>query len=183
MTAWVIWRLEGARSHAQLVTHDGVQINFLTGNTYLKYGFRGTHSSQSLVEVSSKMKVRILPALTDNYMYLVVDEATKEAAIVDPVAPEVVVEAVKEENVSLTTVLTTHHHWDHAGMMLDVYQLERFESLNIISGGNAKLVQLLSDLNLSVLGGDDRIDCLTRKVGHGDKLKVGGLDVTWDAIQ
>ena len=67
------------------------------------------------------MKVRILPALTDNYMYLVVDEATKEAAIVDPVAPEVVVEAVKEENVSLTTVLTTHHHWDHAGLMLIDY--------------------------------------------------------------
>ena len=61
------------------------------------------------------MKVRILPALTDNYMYLVVDEATKEAAIVDPVAPEVVVDAIKQENVSLTTVLTTHHHWDHAG--------------------------------------------------------------------
>ena len=86
-----------------------------TGNTYLKYGFRGTHSSQSLVKLSSKMRVRILPALTDNYMYLVVDEATKEAAIVDPVAPEVVVEAIKQENVSLTTVLTTHHHWDHAG--------------------------------------------------------------------
>ena len=86
-----------------------------TGNTYLKYGSRGTHSSQSLVEVSPKMRVRILPALTDNYMYLVVDEATGEAAIVDPVAPEVVVNAVKQENVTLTTVLTTHHHWDHAG--------------------------------------------------------------------
>ena len=86
-----------------------------TGNTYLKYGFRGTHSSQSLVKLSSTMRVRILPALTDNYMYLVMDEATKEAAIVDPVAPEVVVDAIKQENVSLTTVLTTHHHWDHAG--------------------------------------------------------------------
>jgi len=153
-------RLFGAVSkHLPECFNSGVTAAYFKGNTYLKYGFRGTHSSQSLVEVSSKMKVRILPALTDNYMYLVVDEATKEAAIVDPVTPEVVVEAVKEENVSLTTVLTTHHHWDHAG-------------------GNAKLVQLLSHLNLSVLGGDDRIDCLTRKVGHGDKLKVGGLDVT-----
>ena len=97
----------------------GVHINLprllRTGNTYLKYGSRGTHSSQSLVEVSPKMRVRILPALTDNYMHLVVDEATGEAAIVDPVAPEVVVNAVKQENVTLTTVLTTHHHWDHAG--------------------------------------------------------------------
>ena len=33
------------------------------------------------------MKVHILPALSDNYMYLV-DEKTQEAAIVDPVEPK-----------------------------------------------------------------------------------------------
>ena len=33
-------------------------------------------------------------------------------------------------------------------------------------------------MNLSVLGGDDRIEALTKKVAHGDKVKVGGLDVT-----
>lgn len=57
------------------------------------------------------MRVRILPALSDNYMYLLIDEESNEAAIVDPVAPEDVVQAVKEEKVSLTTVMTTHHHW------------------------------------------------------------------------
>lgn len=40
-----------------------------------------------------------------------VDDATKEAAIVDPVAPETVMDAVKAEGLSLTTILTTHHHW------------------------------------------------------------------------
>lgn len=34
------------------------------------------------------MKVEILPALTDNYMYLLIDQDTKEAAIVDPVQPQ-----------------------------------------------------------------------------------------------
>ncbi len=57
------------------------------------------------------MTVKLLPALSDNYMYLIVDKATKEAAIVDPVRPEEVVSAVKSEGVNLTTVLTTHHHW------------------------------------------------------------------------
>ena len=33
------------------------------------------------------MKVRLIPALADNYMYLVIDEKTREAAIVDPVEP------------------------------------------------------------------------------------------------
>lgn len=40
-----------------------------------------------------------------------IDEETQKAAIVDPVNPTAALEAVQEENVSLTTVLTTHHHW------------------------------------------------------------------------
>ena len=49
--------------------------------------------------------------LSFNILLKIVDEATNEAAIVDPVAPEIVAAAAKEENVNLTTVLTTHHHW------------------------------------------------------------------------
>lgn len=40
-----------------------------------------------------------------------VDEKSREAAIVDPVSPETVVEAAQKEKVTLTSVLTTHHHW------------------------------------------------------------------------
>lgn len=41
----------------------------------------------------------------------IVDEKTKQAAVVDPVEPDTVLQAVKEEGVNLTKVLTTHHHW------------------------------------------------------------------------
>lgn len=37
------------------------------------------------------------------------------AAVVDPVEPEKVIAKAKELNVKITTVLTTHSHWDHAG--------------------------------------------------------------------
>ena len=37
------------------------------------------------------MYVKIIPALQDNYMYLLVSEETKEAAIVDPVEPKKVI--------------------------------------------------------------------------------------------
>ena len=50
--------------------------------------------SKSVSIVHSDMKVHILPALSDNYMYLVVDEKTQEAAIVDPVEPKKVVKRV-----------------------------------------------------------------------------------------
>lgn len=98
----------------------------------------------------------MIPALEDNYMYLLIDEKTKEAAIVDPVEPNKVVNAVKAENVNLTTVLTTHHHWDH-------------------SGGNKELFKLMP--SLIVVGGDDRVEALTRKVVNGDRLGVGSLNI------
>lgn len=34
------------------------------------------------------MKVREVPALQDNYMYLIIDEPSKQCAAVDPVDPE-----------------------------------------------------------------------------------------------
>ncbi|XP_074866323.1 hydroxyacylglutathione hydrolase, mitochondrial isoform X3 [Carettochelys insculpta] len=43
---------------------------------------------QSKLVTQTNMKVELLPALTDNYMYLLIDEETKEAAIVDPVQPQ-----------------------------------------------------------------------------------------------
>jgi len=121
-----------------------------------KVGLRGYHSDQKLVSANT-MRVRILPALSDNYMYLLVDENTKEAAIVDPVEPDTVIKAVAEEGVTLTTVLTTHHHWDHAG-------------------GNKELVTKLP--GLAVIAGDERIDGTTRLVSHGDQVTIGGMKVS-----
>ena len=45
------------------------------------------HTSTSQ-ETLGSLTVRVLPALQDNYMYLVEDPVTREAAIVDPVDPE-----------------------------------------------------------------------------------------------
>ena len=113
------------------------------------------HSNTKIIE-GNKMKITVLSALDDNYMYLLVDERTKEAAIVDPVEPKKVVQAVKEQNANLTTVLTTHHHWDHAG-------------------GNEELAKLVP--NLKVYGGDDRTPALTNKVEHDDGFTVGDMNV------
>lgn len=124
--------------------------------TIRSVGLRGSHSAQSICNIN-KMRVRILPALQDNYMYLIVDETSKEAAIVDPVDPETVLKAVREEGVNLTKVLTTHHHWDHAG-------------------GNEALVRKC-DNKLTVYGGDDRIGALTNKVNQGDNFKIGNINV------
>ncbi|CAG5117619.1 unnamed protein product, partial [Candidula unifasciata] len=107
------------------------------------------HSSPLLIQ-HPDMRVKLLPALEDNYMYLIIDEESHKCAVVDPVDPEKVQQALKEEGVELTTVLTTHHHWDHAG-------------------GNVKLIEAVG--KTEVVGGDTRIGALTRQVTHGDELK------------
>ena len=49
--------------------------------------FARAHSA-SVTTVLSDMKIRLVPALDDNYMYLLIDEKTKKCAAVDPVEPE-----------------------------------------------------------------------------------------------
>jgi len=41
----------------------------------------------------------------------IIDERSKEAAVVDPVEAEKVVQFAKQHGVLLKFVLTTHHHW------------------------------------------------------------------------
>lgn len=113
--------------------------------------------SNPIMHNYENMRIKILPALSDNFMYLLIDEETKEAAVVDPVDPETVIRETEYENVSLTTVLTTHHHWDHAG-------------------GNTELVDKIKS-NLLVIGGDSRVAKVSKIVKDGEEFKVGTLTV------
>lgn len=71
-------------------------------------------------------------------MYIIEDLTTKEAAVVDPVDAHKVLAKIKELNLKLVKVLTTHHHLDHAG-------------------GNTELCKNHKGEKLEVYGGDDRI--------------------------
>ena len=60
---------------------------------------------------------RVVPVacLQDNYAYLVVCEATGEAAVVDPSEAAPVEAALLREGVTLRAIWNTHHHLDHVG--------------------------------------------------------------------
>ena len=103
------------------------------------------------------MEVHILEALDDNYMYLIVDAASREAAVVDPAEAEKAVAAASRHNAKLTTVLCTHHHWDHAG-------------------GNDAMKALVPGID--VVGGErDAIQGKTRDVRDDETLRIGALTV------
>lgn len=100
------------------------------------------------------MNVVAVPQLMDNYAYLVIDEDTRQAGIVDCAEAEPVLDAVARERVTLTAVLPTHHHYDHVG-------------------GNLEL--LAAHPNLAVYGVDERIPGLTKRVQDGDRVQLGSL--------
>ncbi len=103
------------------------------------------------------MDVVPVPQLQDNYAYLIVDPASYEAAIVDCAEAEPVLEAARHAGARLTTVLATHHHYDHVG-------------------GNDDLRAAIP--NVRIFGSAEdapRIPGITDPVRDGDTVAVGGL--------
>lgn len=52
------------------------------------FGVQGRSHCASTTTSHINMRIRLLPALQDNYMYLLLDDNTKQCAVVDPVEPQ-----------------------------------------------------------------------------------------------
>ena len=61
------------------------------------------------------MEIVTIPCLQDNFAYLLICLKTGDAAVVDPSEADPVIKEIKRQNVKLTAILNTHHHWDHVG--------------------------------------------------------------------
>jgi hydroxyacylglutathione hydrolase len=82
------------------------------------------------------MQIERIPALSDNYIFLLYSLERKIAAVVDPAEAEPVLKFLRQIDVELVAIFNTHHHFDHVG-------------------GNQKLIS--SFPNLCVYGGaEDR---------------------------
>mmetsp|Transcript_36984 Transcript_36984/g.58180 ORF Transcript_36984/g.58180 Transcript_36984/m.58180 type:complete len:264 (-) Transcript_36984:122-913(-) len=104
------------------------------------------------------MKVVPVPVHDDNFAYLLIDEASKKAAAVDPAVAPPVINKAEELGVKIDCVLTTHHHWDHAG-------------------GNKSLLGILPE-PVEIYGGSERVEAVTKILKEGDVVQVGGIKVT-----
>ncbi|KJR83792.1 hydroxyacylglutathione hydrolase [Sporothrix schenckii 1099-18] len=114
------------------------------------------------------MQIQSIPmwvGSSDNYAYLVVDDASKDAVIIDPAHPEevapVLQKAIDAGKINLTAIVNTHQviqanrdsHWDHAG-------------------GNTKLRDLLKLPELPIIGGKD-CQAVTQTPANGNGFKLG----------
>ena len=104
------------------------------------------------------MEVHPVECLSDNYAYLLVDKATKQAMAVDPADAEDVIAAAAKLQLTIVAVLTTHHHFDHAG-------------------GNNEMKKQIP--GISVVGGErDNVQGKTRSVADGEVVVIGDVAIT-----
>ena len=59
------------------------------------------------------MKIQIIKCLQDNYSYLIIDETSLNACVVDPGESKPIIDFVESNNINLKYILNTHHHFDH----------------------------------------------------------------------
>ncbi|EMT65202.1 hypothetical protein FOC4_g10011180, partial [Fusarium odoratissimum] len=123
--------------------------------------------SSALVAATRAMHIQSIPmweGSSNNYAYLVVDDKSKDAVIVDPANPPEVApilkDAIQAGKINLTAIVNTHHHWDHAG-------------------GNKKLLAELGNPKLDIIGGKD-CEGVTKTPGHGETFKLG--DITFKGV-
>jgi hydroxyacylglutathione hydrolase len=64
-----------------------------------------------------------LPALKDNYIYVLTDRARGEAAVIDPGDAGPVQAFLQNQNLKLTDILCTHHHPDHVAGAVELARL------------------------------------------------------------
>jgi hydroxyacylglutathione hydrolase len=99
------------------------------------------------------ISVHQFACLSDNYGYLVRDDATGETATIDTPDAEAVLDALKETGWRLTLIMNTHWHPDHAG-------------------GNERIK---AETGCTIVGPQEvtRIAPLDRPLRHGDEVRLG----------
>ncbi|KAJ1529100.1 hypothetical protein HK405_002240, partial [Cladochytrium tenue] len=113
--------------------------------------------SPRLLLLRTMFTVVPVPTLKDNYAYLLLtDPANKTCAAVDPAEPEKALAAARERGWTIDTVLTTHHHGDHAG-------------------GNDAIAAIVP--GIAIYGGDERIGAMTVRVKDSQPFTLGTLTV------
>ncbi|MEO1223401.1 MAG: hydroxyacylglutathione hydrolase [Pseudomonadota bacterium] len=107
----------------------------------------------------SRLDVELIPAFSDNYIYLLRDGATGTVAVVDPGDATPVIERLERDGLPLDIILNTHHHADHIG-------------------GNAELVQRYGAQLIGPAADAYRIPDLDQAVSEGDTVSVGETKAT-----
>lgn len=99
-----------------------------------------------------------IPALSDNYTYLLHDAASGATACIDVPEAAPILDALSSRGWTLSEIWLTHHHHDHIGGVSD-----------LLSRHDARVVGAAADRH--------RLPPLDHEVGDGDSFAFGGETV------
>ena len=124
-----------------------------------RYGFYSTTREHKMAISSSTLEVVQFPCLGDNYGYLIHDSVNNLTATID--TPEVapINNALAAKGWTLTHILNTHHHYDHAG-------------------GNLELKEQWGCTIVGSKPDADRIPGIDIKIADGEKFDFGDHTAT-----
>lgn len=66
------------------------------------------------------LHVELIPVLNDNYIFIIIDPGTNNAAVVDPATSDDVIQYLAKKQLNLSAILLTHHHRDHTEGVQDL---------------------------------------------------------------
>ena len=101
------------------------------------------------------MKIEIIPCLSDNYSYLIIEKDTNTVSIIDPSEFSACDKVIKKYK-KLDYILNTHHHADHVD-------------------GNLQLKKKYNAKILGFIGDKDRIPGIDIFLKENQCQKIGGL--------
>ncbi|GED22538.1 hydroxyacylglutathione hydrolase [Halomonas halmophila] len=99
------------------------------------------------------LSVTPIPAMSDNYIWLLRQDTSDSVCVVDPGDAATVIEWLEREGLTLGTILITHHHPDHTGGLAEL--IKRYSP------------RVIGPHNPAISGIEER-------VGDGDEVRVMG---------
>ena len=99
-----------------------------------------------------------IPVLSDNYVWLVHDDASGETVVIDPAVAEPVLAAAAARGWTIGQIWNTHWHGDHVGGNAAIKAAAEAWGGCVITGPAAEA---------------DKIGTLDRMVGEGDSVRIG----------
>jgi hydroxyacylglutathione hydrolase len=106
-----------------------------------------------------KLLIHQFPCLEDNYGYLIHDPASGYTATIDTPEVEAIERALDEKGWTLSHILNTHHHFDHAG-------------------GNLELKEKTDAVIIGPSADKHRIPGIDIQLGEGDTYRFGENEMT-----
>jgi hydroxyacylglutathione hydrolase len=98
-----------------------------------------------------------IPALSDNYVWLVHEPSSGETMVVDPAVAEPVLAEAEARGWRISQIWNTHWHTDH-------------------TGGNAAIKAATGCVITGPAAEADRIPTLDRRVSEGDAVRLGAVE-------